>query len=122
MNIYEIKHFEPKSHPRMSMDKRACQFAPFSALNGFYEKILEKEKEKKSKMLLSSDMLDNLNNKTNNINKDKLIEITYYKYDNYITEKGYIKKIDNIEKKIILRNKLEVYFKDIIDIKYQTNA
>ena len=117
IDLYKIKRFEPKKHPRMSMYNRACQFAPFSALNGFYEKINEKEKIKEDKKILSSDILNNLNNNAFNITKDKEVEITYYKYDNYIKEKGYIKKIDNINKKIIFKNNIEIYFKDIIDIK-----
>ena len=121
IDLYKLEHYEPKKHPRMSLYNRACQFAPFSALTGFYENIKEKEKDKKDKLYLSGDMLDDLNNKVSNASKDKKIEITYYKYDNYIKEEGYIKKIDNINKKIIFKSKLEVYFKDIININYVNN-
>ena len=33
--------FEPKNHPRMMRIKRAAQFAPFAALQGFEEQIGE---------------------------------------------------------------------------------
>jgi len=31
-DIIEMEHPEPKNHPRMSMEQRAAQFAPFVAL------------------------------------------------------------------------------------------
>ena len=45
MNKYEdiinLPHYEPKYHSRMSIDKRAGQFAPFAALTGYDEEIEE---------------------------------------------------------------------------------
>lgn len=34
-DIINLPHYEPKNHPRMSMWKRAAQFAPFAALTGY---------------------------------------------------------------------------------------
>lgn len=115
IDLYSIKHFEPK-HTRMSMEARAAQFAPFSALTGFYEQVREKEKIKSSKKILSSDNIDNLNEKGTFLKKGSIVDITYYKYDNYINEKVIIKSIDNINKRLILINRNYIYFKDIIDI------
>ena len=33
-DIINLPHYEPKHHPRMSMQSRAAQFAPFAALSG----------------------------------------------------------------------------------------
>ena len=115
INIESIKHFEPK-HPRMSMESRAAQFAPFAALTGFYEKIADKEKTKANKKILSSDNMDLLNRKSNYIESGSVVNITYYKYDNYIEDKVVIKKIDNINKRLVLKDRSYIYFKDIIDI------
>ena len=45
MNKYEdiinLPHYEPIYHSRMSIDKRAGQFAPFAALTGYDEEIEE---------------------------------------------------------------------------------
>lgn len=38
-DIINIPHWDPKTHPRMSNDDRAAQFAPFSALTGYEEMI-----------------------------------------------------------------------------------
>ena len=34
-DIINLPHYEPKHHPRMSMESRAAQFAPFAALTGY---------------------------------------------------------------------------------------
>ncbi len=33
------QHYEPKRHPRMSMEARAAQFAPYAALSGHAQAI-----------------------------------------------------------------------------------
>ena len=40
-DIIDIPRWNPKSHPRMSENKRAAQFAPFAALTGYDEMISE---------------------------------------------------------------------------------
>ncbi|MBO6161847.1 MAG: hypothetical protein J6O53_01185 [Eubacterium sp.] len=39
-DILQLSHPEPKNHPRMSIEARAAQFAPFAALTG-YENVIE---------------------------------------------------------------------------------
>lgn len=38
-DIINLPHHEPRNHPRMSMEARAAQFAPFAALTGYNEAI-----------------------------------------------------------------------------------
>ena len=38
-DIIELPHWDPKNHPRMSLEDRAAQFAPFAALTGFGDVI-----------------------------------------------------------------------------------
>lgn len=33
-DIIDLPHYEPKKHPRMPMEARAAQFAPFAAVSG----------------------------------------------------------------------------------------
>ena len=44
-DIINLPHYEPKNHPRMSMWKRAAQFAPFAALTGYEEAVREAERQ-----------------------------------------------------------------------------
>ena len=40
-DIINLPHFESKKHPRMSLEARSAQFAPFAALTGYDEFIRE---------------------------------------------------------------------------------
>ena len=115
IDIYSIKHFEPK-HMRMSSESRASQFAPFSALNGFYDRIRDKEKVRINKKILSSDNTSMLDIKIKKLCKGTSCYITYFKDDEYIKQKCLIKSIDNINKRLILDNRSYILFKDIVDI------
>lgn len=48
MNKYEdiinLPHHISKTHPQMSIEQRAAQFAPFAALTGFEDEIAETER------------------------------------------------------------------------------
>lgn len=43
-DIINMKHPTSKKHPRMSMEARAAQFAPFAALTGFENEVKKTEK------------------------------------------------------------------------------
>lgn len=40
-DIINLPHYESKKHPRMSLEARSAQFAPFAALTGYDEVIKE---------------------------------------------------------------------------------
>ncbi len=40
-DIINLPHHISKKHPRLSMEQRAAQFAPFAALTGYDEQISE---------------------------------------------------------------------------------
>ena len=42
-DIINLQHHESKKHPRMSLEERAAQFAPFSALTGYEDAVKETE-------------------------------------------------------------------------------
>ncbi len=43
-DIINLPHPEPRRHPRMPMENRAAQFAPFAALTGYDAVIKETAK------------------------------------------------------------------------------
>ena len=94
-------------HPRMTIYNRSGIFAPFSALSGYKEEIGETERVTDSKVELSEDYKDIINNKLINLDINKDISIEYFIKDSrksggkYITKTGRIKKIDYIRKEII---------------------
>ncbi len=60
-DIVGLTHPEPQRHKRMPMSARAAQFAPFAALSGHEEAIVETARQTVMKPVLSEDDLDRLN-------------------------------------------------------------
>lgn len=130
-DIINLPHHESLNHPRMSNYNRAAQFAPFAALVG-YEEALEKSTEKMtSRKEISDDKKQEIENTLNRIRKNtnETIEVTIEYFvvkdkskslGKYLTYTGKIKRIDDIERKIIFLNRKSIYIKDIYDIK-ETN-
>ncbi len=123
-DIIDLPHYEPKYHKRMNKNQRAAQFAPFSALTGFAEKINEAAKITEKKIELSSDEKEKINFFLIKINKKQIkkAKITYFVSDikkdsgKYITEIVNIKKIDFTDKSIKLLNNKKIYFNEIIEL------
>ena len=130
MNKYaDIIHLSrPKSkHPSMSLNNRSCQFAPFSALTGYEEKIKETARIPSSKIDLEEDAKIKLNDKLGwlkeNINRNPEVTITYFVADkkksggSYQKVTGNIRRIDEVGKCLVFMDKTKVFLDDIIDIK-----
>ena len=43
-DIINLPHHVSKKHPRLSIEQRAAQFAPFAALTGYDEQVRETER------------------------------------------------------------------------------
>lgn len=122
-DIINIKHFEPK-HKRMSIYKRSAEFSPFSALTGYEDLVSETSRIVDKKKILSNDDKLKINNSLILLkdNKDKRINITYFVKDKlkdggeYKTKISYIKKINIIEKFLILEDNTKIYFNNILEI------
>ena len=69
-------------HPKLSIDSRAAQFAPFAALTGYDEQVKETARLTKEKVILDDDALEKINNKldyiSKNINENIEVNITYF--------------------------------------------
>lgn len=98
------------------MSNRASQFLPFDALVGFKKEIEKQETLKKEKKELSEDQKEYLSFILNDLKKEMLVEITYYKISKYKSLKGQIERIDYIERIIYINNE-KINFDDIYDIK-----
>lgn len=122
-DIINIKHFEPK-HKRMSIYKRSAEFSPFSALTGFEALVSETSRIVDKKIILNNDDKIKINNKLILLkdNKDNKINITYFIKDKlkdggeYKTKICCIKKINIVEKYLILEDNTKIYFNNILEI------
>lgn len=125
-DIINLPHYEPKYHKRMSIEKRAAQFAPFSALTGYDEEIKLASKLTDKKIELDEEEKIILNDKIQilleNIKNNPQITITYFIKDEnkiggkYINKTGSIKKIDITKNSILLTDKIVIPIDDIINI------
>lgn len=127
MNKYDdiINLNRPKSkYPCMSLYDRAAQFAPFAALTTHGDAIRETARLTSEKIDLGEEEIDVINSKLQyiyeNISKCLIIMITYFIPDDkkyggsYVTIKKKVKKLDLINKKIVLFDNINVNFNDII--------
>ena len=114
----------PKSnHMKMNIKLRAGIFAPFAALTGYKEALLEEEKVMDNKIDISIDKEEEINDKLLNIDLESIYDIFYFKKDvnkdggKYLTIRKKVRRLDLDNKYIILLGGFKIPFSDIYDIK-----
>ena len=85
-SIINLEHYELKYHKRMSIEARAAQFAPFAALTGYSDEIIEAARLTDNKIDMFEDSKLIIDRKLQMINehiKEKLeVSIIYFIPDN----------------------------------------
>lgn len=125
-DIINLPHHISKKHPRLSIEQRAVQFAPFAALTGLSDEIKETARITESRIELDEDEKLKINYILQKI-KNKVLEkpqvaITYFVPDlkkiggEYKTKIGNIRRIDEDNQLIIFEDKTEISIKEIIEI------
>lgn len=125
-DIINLKHHISKNHQQMTMENRASQFSPFSALEGYEASIIETTREVDKKINLCEEDENILNSKIqileDNIKLRYDVKIKYFVKDNFKDGGEYlevidkIRKIDKVNREIILENKQRIKIDDIINI------
>ncbi len=118
----DIHHYEdilylsrPKSyHKKMSIENRAAQFAPFAALTGHKEAVLETERRTVRPIQLDEDRKQQINQILleilYHIEKHPCIKVVYYQKDlkktggNYLVYQGRVKKYDEYTKSLFFED------------------
>jgi len=119
-DIINLPHHISKRHPRLSMEQRAAQFSPFAALTGYEEATDETSRLIDEKIELSEEDMEELNRKLQNLQGEAVI--TYFVKDerksggSYVTIKGEVRRIDDYEKAIVMRDGSKIFVDDILDI------
>lgn len=114
----------PKSkYPKMSMLDRAAQFAPFAALTGHKEAILEQQRITQTKRILSNEEKLRINEKIIELmNLKSKCRITYFEKDQkksggkYYTATYTFKRLDELNKTLIFKENVQIQIDDIADI------
>lgn len=125
-DIINLPHHVSKKHPRLSMEQRAAQFAPFAALTGFGDAINETSRITENRIELDDEeklKIDNILQKLmDKISNKPKVTITYFIPDlrktggEYKTKIGNLKKIDEYKQLLVLEDKTEIPIKEIIEI------
>ena len=114
----------PKSkYPKMSMSDRAAQFAPFAALTGHKEAILEQQRITQTKRILSNEEKLRINEKIIELmNLKSKCRITYFEKDKtksggkYLNRVLSFKRIDELNKVLYFKENIQIQIDDIVDI------
>jgi len=125
-DIINLPHHISKKHQQMSMQSRAAQFAPFSALTGHGAAIRETARLTLNQIEYDNDIAEILDRKIRTIlheaNEHSTVVIKYFKPDkkksggSYQTIHTEIKDIDNVNNIIILTDGEEIPFNQVYDI------
>ena len=126
-DIINLHHRVSTKRPQMTRSARAAQFAPFAALVGLDDEmeetarltdtkpeLEEAEKEKINRILLEI---------RDNPQKETAVELTFFRPDGrkdggaIITVPCTVKRIDEIGRSLILSDRSEIEFKNILSIK-----
>ena len=120
--LYTMDRHKSK-YPKMSMSDRAAQFAPFAALTGHKEAILEQQRTTQTKRILSNEEKLEINEKIIElINLKSKCRITYFEKDKTKSDGKYLnrvlsfKRIDELNKVLYLKENIQIQIEDIVDI------
>ena len=114
----------PKSkYPKMSMSDRAAQFAPFTALTGHKEAVIEQGRITQEKRILSNEEKLEINEKIVEMVKLKSrCRIIYFEKDKtksggkYLNRVLSFKRMDELNKTLFFKENVQMQIDDIVDI------
>ena len=125
-DIINLPHHVSKTRPQMSMIDRAAQFSPFAALTGYDAAIKETGRLTDEKIEMDEEALNILNMKfqllVDRLADEPEITFTYFKPDErkaggaYIDVTGKVKKVDDVERLIVMQNGTKMPMDDILNI------
>ncbi len=126
-NPYEdmlyMPHPTSKTHPRMSVEKRAAQFAPFAALTGHADAVEETARITQERVELTEDRKEQIDRVLQEVQLQDNVVLVYFLPDvykeggSYQTVSGMVEKIKD-EKLYISGRRIPVA--DLFSIELQT--
>lgn len=131
-DIMHLDHPTSKKHPRMALSDRAAQFSPFAALTGYEAAVKETARLTDRRVELDeyekAELDGRLQMLRENDKKDSgdyaEVIITYFLPDerkdggSYTTVAGCVKKIDDYEREIVLRDGRKIPLDEIVGVEY----
>ena len=125
-DIINLPYHVSATKPQMSMIDRAAQFSPFAALTGYDAAIKETGRLTDEKIEMDEEALNILNMKfqvlVDSMDDEPEVTFTYFKPDGrkaggaYIEVTGTVKKVDDFERRIVMKNGTKMPMDDILNI------
>lgn len=122
-DIIHLPHPTSKNRPRMSIHDRAAQFSPFAALSGHAAAIAETARLTDRKLELNEDTRAELDRRQaillEHISERPEVTVTWFRPDErksggaYTTTTGRLKKIDEIERVLVLTDGARIPLEDV---------
>ena len=128
--ILNAPPWEPRSHPRMPLSKRAAQFQPFDPLEGYDEAVTETARETDAERYLDETTVASLNATLAELNarikEQPAVTVTYFVPDTkksggaYHTRSGKLKKVDELNEEMTLTDGTRIPLKHIMTLSDKT--
>ena len=122
-DIVDLPHHVSRKHPQPTVADRAARFAPFAAITGYEEMVLEEARITEERIDLDEGTLSILNEKLNMIqefiDEEPEVTITYFEPDKkksggaYIDITGTVKRIDEYEHLVIMTDGKKIRIENI---------
>ena len=126
-DIINLPHHVSTKRPQMSRSARAAQFAPFAAIVGFDDELEETARLTDAKPELEESEKEKINRVLleirDNPHKETAVELTFFRPDGrkdggaIITRPCSVRRIDEIERKLIFSDRSEIEFDNILSMK-----
>ncbi|MDD6807615.1 MAG: hypothetical protein PUD72_04095 [Oscillospiraceae bacterium] len=123
-DIINLPHHQSITRAHMPMRDRAAQFAPFAALRGYDDEVIETARLTDRKIVLDENEISKIDGVLQlvmaNIKLQPEIRVTHFVKDDkksggaYITTTGRVKNIDEYDRKIVFTNRVEIQIEDIL--------
>ena len=125
-DIVDLPPHISKNHPQPTMLERAARFAPFAAITGYEEMVLEEARVTDERIELDEGTKEILNAKLQMvldfIESEPEITVTHFVADKkksggaYVKHTGVIKKIDEYERVVVFTDKTSISIDNIYEI------
>ena len=125
-DIINLPHHVSVVHLHMSLYDRAAQFAPFKALTGYEDDVVETARLTDDRIDLDEDRIEQLDARLQlleeHLAEAPSVSITYFKPDarkdggSYETATGVVKKIDTVRRVLVLRDGKQIAIEDVYGI------
>jgi hypothetical protein len=125
-DIIDLPHPVSKTHRPMPMSDRAAQFSPFAALTGFESALQETERLTDQQIFLDEDEITAINGVLcqlrESLSQRPNATVRYFVPDErkaggiYVSATGVVKRIDDIEQRLIFADGTIISLQDIVSI------